>query len=264
MTMIPAPELQVDIFVTNVKYAPKPAPDLQRVPSDNASLAPPAPQFARHGTPKGRPSSTASVDSDYESDAESFVDLSYYTGEFTEQDGELGHQEHVLDLTNFEGDDDTAMPGETQFNQSVKREGKLRRQASQRAANLLNPKKKKRESRSDHYPPTQMPGSSVRLVARDPSEDLASRSSQEEQRATLPSLQTDLAPSTSAAKSPIGRPFSPTSPLSMQSPHSTLAPTPSTSTILAFPDPSNRDPKRSSEVSSLFVLSERMLTRPLS
>ena len=106
--MIPAPELQVDIFVTNVKYAPKPAPDLQRVPSDNASLAPPAPQFARHGTPKGRPSSTASVDSDYESDAESFVDLSYYTGEFSEQDGELGHQEHVLDLTNFEGDDAAA------------------------------------------------------------------------------------------------------------------------------------------------------------
>ena len=142
--MIPAPELQVDIFVTNVKYTPKPPPKLERVPSDNASLAPPTPQFARqgHGPPKGRPSSTASADSDYESDSESFVDLSYYTGEFMEQEGELGHEEHVLDLTNFEGDDDTAMPGETQFNQSVKREGKLRRQASQRAANLLNPKKK--------------------------------------------------------------------------------------------------------------------------
>lgn len=260
--MIPAPELQVDIFVTNVKYTPKPAPDLQRVPSDNTSLAPPVPQFARQGSPKGRPASTASVDSDYESDAESFVDLSYYTGEFTEESGELGHEEHVLDLTNFEGDDDTAMPGESQFNQSVKRAGKLRRQASQRAANLLNPKKKKRESRNDHYPPTQMPGSTVRLVTRDPSEDFASRSSQEERRAGLPTLQTDLAPSTSAAKSPIGRPFSPTSPLSMQSPHSTLVPTPSTSTIFGFPDTSNRDPKRSSEVGSSSVLSQHVLTRP--
>lgn len=265
MAMIPAPELQVDIFVTNVKYAPKPTPALQRIPSDNASLAPPAPQFARHGqtTPRGRPSSTGSADSDYESDLESFVDLSYYTGDFGEQSGELGHEEHVLDLTNFEGDDDTAMPGETQFNQSVKREGKLRRQASQRAADLLNPRKKKRESRNDHYPPTQMPGSTVRLVARDPSEDFASRSSQEAHRAALSHLQTDLAHSPCAAKSPVGRPFSPTS-MPMQSPHSTLVPTPSSSTIYGFSDSPNRDPKRSSEVSGPSGPSERVMTRPLS
>ncbi|KZT67745.1 hypothetical protein DAEQUDRAFT_728741 [Daedalea quercina L-15889] len=253
MTMIPAPELQVDIFVTNVKSNPglKPGPALRRVPSDNDVLAPPAPQFARQAypSPNMRPASVASVDSDYESEPESFVDLSYYTGEFNEQSGELGHEEHVLDLTNFEGDDDTAMPGESQFNQSVKREGKLRRAASQRAANLKSKKKQRRDSRNDYYPPAQAQGSSVRLVGRNLSDDMSTTSLQQQRPDALLPLPTDVDPSTSARSPTPARPFSPTSPLSMQSPHSTLVPNSSTSTLLGLSDSPNPNPKRSSEMS---------------
>ncbi|TFY64032.1 hypothetical protein EVJ58_g2892 [Rhodofomes roseus] len=255
MTMIPAPELQVDIFVTNIKARPKqqPQPALHRVPSDNDVLAPPAPRFARqtHLSPNERPASVASVDSDYESDPESCVDLSYYTGEFHEENGELGHEEHVLDLTNFEGDDDTAMPGETQFNQSVKREGRLRRAASQRAAGLLKSKKKKRDSQNDHYPPMQAQGSSVRLVDRNPSDDMSLNFAQEQRRDTLHPIHTDV-DTLSPAKSPTSAlPYSPISPLSMQSPHSTLVPSSSTSTLQGFSDSPTptHNPKRSSEVS---------------
>ncbi|KAH9926197.1 ferric reductase like transmembrane component-domain-containing protein [Fomitopsis serialis] len=253
MTMIPAPELQVDIFVTNVKAGPKSAPALRRVPSDHDVFAPPAPRFARqtHLSPNERPESVASVDSDYESEMESFVDLSYYTGEFHEENGELGHEEHVLDLTNFEGDDDTAMPGESQFNQSVKREGRLRRAASQRAANLLKSKKKqRRDSRNDHYPPAQAQGSSVRLVDRNPSDDMSSASIQEQRRDALLPIYTDVEPASSSKSPASAHPFFSPSPLSVQSPHSTLVPNSSTSTLPGFSDSPNPNPKRSSEMSA--------------
>jgi len=55
-----------------------------------------------------------------------YVDLSYYTGEFTEN-GELGHEEHRLDLTNFDGDNDDRVRGENTLNRAVKKEGTIRR-----------------------------------------------------------------------------------------------------------------------------------------
>ncbi|KAF9815300.1 hypothetical protein IEO21_04663 [Rhodonia placenta] len=166
MSMIPASELQVDIFVTNVKPSLNRLSDMHYLPDSPDGLAPPVPRFAREERnvlrkKRDRPSSIASID---DSDTDSFVDLSYYTGDFNEG-GELGHEEHVLDLTNFEGDDDTALPGESQFNQTVKREGKLRRAASQSALALLSKGKRKRPV--EHPPmPTQMPPSpsTVRLV----------------------------------------------------------------------------------------------------
>lgn len=55
-----------------------------------------------------------------------YVDLSYYTGGYTEN-GELGHEEHQLDLTNFDGDNDDRVPGESTLSRAVKKEGTMRR-----------------------------------------------------------------------------------------------------------------------------------------
>jgi len=55
-----------------------------------------------------------------------FVDLSYYKGDYNET-GELGHEEHQLDLTNFDGDNDERMPGESSLNRKLKKEGTIRR-----------------------------------------------------------------------------------------------------------------------------------------
>ncbi|KAI0831386.1 hypothetical protein BC628DRAFT_1353480 [Trametes gibbosa] len=134
MDIVHSPELQVDIFVTNVKpvtvpRAP-PAParvtfaPVQTAQEKDAELDPPSPGFAQEVNPR------FSVSSD-DSAGDSDVDLSYYTG-FVHDEGDLGHEEHLLDLTNFEGDDDTEMPGEAQFNLSVKQEGKMRRRRTRR------------------------------------------------------------------------------------------------------------------------------------
>lgn len=136
-------DLQVDIFVTN--YTPSlttlvPTPQIGSPRLDTISespLAPPSPGFVRDAayspyspkTEKGhvQSPSIASVESD-EEDATSDVDLSYYTSEIIEEErGELGHEEHALDFTNFEGDDDSALPGEAILNDAVKMEGRVRR-----------------------------------------------------------------------------------------------------------------------------------------
>ena len=48
-----------------------------------------------------------------------YVDLSYYMGDYA-MDGELGHEEHRLDLTNFDGDNDDRVRGE--YSQSCAQE----------------------------------------------------------------------------------------------------------------------------------------------
>lgn len=134
MDIVPTSELQIDIFVTNVKPVPPPkrAPAPTRIsfvpppkPTEkNVELEPPHPVFVQEASPR---SSISSEDSGEDTD----VDLSYYTGGY-EEEGELGHEEHILDLTNFEGDNDTALPGEAQFNLSVKQEGRARRRNTRR------------------------------------------------------------------------------------------------------------------------------------
>ncbi|KAH9856964.1 hypothetical protein C2E23DRAFT_934159 [Lenzites betulinus] len=133
MDIVPNTELQVDIFVTNVKPAavPRGPPPPARVkfapvqiPKEKGSeLDPPSPKFAQEVNPRFSVSSDDSAESD--------VDLSYYTS-IAPDEGELGHEEDPLDLTNFEGDDDTEMPGEAQFNLSVRQEGRMRRRKTRR------------------------------------------------------------------------------------------------------------------------------------
>lgn len=132
MDLVGPSELQIDIFVTNVRPEANPnhpaSPSrisFPPLPNRTAELEPPRPGFAR-------PESRASFSSDESAEPEdSDLDLSYYT-DMVQDQGELGHEEHVLDLTNWEGDDDTHLPGEAQFHLSIKKEGRWRRVFSRR------------------------------------------------------------------------------------------------------------------------------------
>ncbi|CDO74611.1 hypothetical protein BN946_scf184599.g4 [Trametes cinnabarina] len=109
--------------------------DIVRAPSEgkHQEFERPNPGFAQESRPQSRASTVSSEESGEDSD----VDLSYYIGSYVEEDGELGHEEHVLDLTNFEGDDDSELPGEAQFNMSVRREGRMRRRNTRRMSMAL-------------------------------------------------------------------------------------------------------------------------------
>ncbi|GBE82153.1 hypothetical protein SCP_0405330 [Sparassis crispa] len=139
MAMVPSAELQVEIFVTNVAPAPQSGPAAiasftsQALPMKDDNLTMPIPDFARAlGKQQSR---SASPDDDDGMESDTWVDnmdLSYYSGDYVRDNDELGHEEHVLDLTNFEGDNDTAIPGEHVFSLSIKREGRLRRANTRR------------------------------------------------------------------------------------------------------------------------------------
>src|SRR5260221_10609168 len=127
-SLVPPGSIQLDLFVTN--YNP---PIPQPLESKDAT----------------HPMRSSTLDTSFSSDAptpikvkgitldetdlvdaqmpeDDYVDLSYYTGDYTEN-GELGHEEHRLDLTNFDGDNDDRVRGENTLNRAVKKEGTIRR-----------------------------------------------------------------------------------------------------------------------------------------
>ncbi|KAI0797925.1 hypothetical protein C8Q75DRAFT_708957 [Abortiporus biennis] len=145
MAMVHCPELQVDIFVTNAK--PKLAKQVQLNPpypldaNDSGIFTPPVPQFVQESrmsmksmksARRHSDSSIGSVDSDTSNDSD--VDLSYYAGEFNDAERDVEREDDILDLTNWDGDDDTALPGEAQLNLTVKKEGKKRRSYTRRTS----------------------------------------------------------------------------------------------------------------------------------
>lgn len=69
-----------------------------------------------------------------------YVDLSYYMGDYT-MDGELGHEEHRLDLTNFDGDNDDRVRGESTLNRALKKEGTVRRAITRKKKESGRPKR---------------------------------------------------------------------------------------------------------------------------
>lgn len=156
MAMVPAPGLHIDIFVTN--FTPMRAPRLKADHSypptpttamyydkEQQDLLPPTPGFARGGaqrphSPHTRDESSESLD-DHQDSVEDYVDLSYYTSEQSGHGGYpheqaglgLDHEDHILDLTNFDGDNDEALPGEEALNRSVKKQGTIRRAKTRKA-----------------------------------------------------------------------------------------------------------------------------------
>ncbi len=69
-----------------------------------------------------------------------YVDLSYYMGDYTEN-GELGHEEHQLDLTNFDGDNDDRVRGENTLNRTVRKEGTIRRAITRKRKTMRRSKR---------------------------------------------------------------------------------------------------------------------------
>ncbi|KAG8927518.1 hypothetical protein FRC00_002069 [Tulasnella sp. 408] len=140
--MMPNPNvLQVEIFVTN--FNDKAGQDLQSVYSfgDHSGthmddpLAPPVPRFAREGKLERR-MSASSEDSDGNVSSTSTAELNYPGGgrggsSKSVEDSEDGH---VLDLTNFDGDDDTYAPGEKNLSLKLRKEGRMRRAKSKKVA----------------------------------------------------------------------------------------------------------------------------------
>ncbi|KAG9045189.1 hypothetical protein FS837_006859 [Tulasnella sp. UAMH 9824] len=140
--MMPNPNvLQVEIFVTN--FNDKPGQDLPSVYSfgDHSGthmddpLAPPVPRFAREGKLERR-MSASSEESDGNMSSTSSADLNYPGGgrAGSSKSVEDSDDGHVLDLTNFDGDDDTYAPGEKNLSLKLRKEGRMRRAKSKKVA----------------------------------------------------------------------------------------------------------------------------------
>jgi hypothetical protein len=132
--MVPPSILEVSIFVSNYRIAKPetqgsgsvPAP-MSRSQDESGMLLPPTPYFAREGRRKQQGSTDDDV-SESDVSTASLVDLSYSLPPNVTEDAEdLGHEQHILDLTNFDGDNDAKIPGEAQLSYRVRKEGKLRR-----------------------------------------------------------------------------------------------------------------------------------------
>lgn len=119
--MVPADQLQIDIFVTKAKPAAKPRP-LASEKQDDDDLALPRPGFAVAGAGGGRTSSTDSLasmmsqDHLMEQEAEDLVDT---------------HLEEnyadIIDLTNYEDEEDNDDPNEMMLSDRMQQQGKIRR-----------------------------------------------------------------------------------------------------------------------------------------
>ncbi|OJA10566.1 hypothetical protein AZE42_03146 [Rhizopogon vesiculosus] len=158
LSLVPPSALQIDIFVTKFKpitakepsELPVQIPRRLRFAADPVpfeDLQPPHPSFARGGLSPHPSDSSESLDSQvsYQSD----VDLTYYTGESEDRipsdDVGLAHESHILELTNFDGDNDTTLPGENILSRNVKKEGQHRRAQSRKVATSLAAKKELEE-----------------------------------------------------------------------------------------------------------------------
>ena len=57
-----------------------------------------------------------------------------------EEEGELGHESHILDYTNFDDDDDTPLPGESRLSRTVRKEGHIRRAKTRKVKKAIEAK----------------------------------------------------------------------------------------------------------------------------
>ncbi|KAF5377054.1 hypothetical protein D9757_007741 [Collybiopsis confluens] len=133
IAMISSPGLDVDIFVTNFK-----SPMTRGILSESGN---PQVSTSKHARSNPRSEESAFYDSDGD---DAFVDLSYYTGEFGDEENDIGsiplseRENYTLDLTNFEGDNDESLPGERQLNRKVRKQGKKLRAKSRRLSRIIN------------------------------------------------------------------------------------------------------------------------------
>ncbi len=133
--LVSSESLQLDLFVTN--FNPPPSHALRS--SDPGSLVPSGTPDTSFSLASPEPIEVKGVALDRDDlieaqmPADDYVDLSYYMGDYT-MDGELGHEEHRLDLTNFDGDNDDKVRGESTLNRALKKEGTIRRAITRKKA----------------------------------------------------------------------------------------------------------------------------------
>ena len=150
--LVPQESLQLDLFVTN--FNPPVSHSLR--PGDGGSVTDTPDTSFSLATPASIEVKGVALDKDDLIEAQmpddDYVDLSYYMGDYT-MNGELGHEEHPLDLTNFDGDNDDRVRGESTLNRALRKEGTIRRALT----------RKKKESRRTKRPsglkldPKEMP-----------------------------------------------------------------------------------------------------------
>lgn len=140
--LVPPEKLQFDLFVTT--FNPPPSHGVRS--SDAGSLLPSSTSATSFSsaTPASIEVKGIALDQDDLIDAQmpddDYVDLSYYMGDYT-MDGELGHEEHRLDLTNFDGDNDDRVRGESTLNRALKKEGTVRRAITRKKKDSCRPKR---------------------------------------------------------------------------------------------------------------------------
>jgi hypothetical protein len=140
--LVATESLQLDLFVTN--FNPPPSHALR--PSDAGSLVLSSASDTSFSlaTPASIEVKGVALNQDDLIEAQmpddDYVDLGYYMGDYT-MDGELGHEEHRLDLTNFDGDNDDRVRGENTLNRTLKKEGTVRRAITRKRTESRRPKR---------------------------------------------------------------------------------------------------------------------------
>ena len=140
--LVPPESLQLDLFVTNFNPPPSHAPRS----SDTGSPMPSSISDTSFSsaTPASIEVKGVALDRDDLIEAQmpddDYVDLGYYMGDYT-MVGELGHEEHRLDLTNFDGDNDDRVRGESTLNRALKKEGTVRRALTRKKTESRRPKR---------------------------------------------------------------------------------------------------------------------------
>ncbi|GJJ14283.1 hypothetical protein Clacol_008547 [Clathrus columnatus] len=128
---VPAGTLQVDIYVTNtmsMKAGKRLSPS-KRFTVD--SLHPGHANILGYGNESK--ASIATTDTAYSDVEANFGEVDDIINSY----GELGHEEHVLDMTNYGGEDDTMMPSEREFSRQLQTEGEMRRAETHMRKSML-------------------------------------------------------------------------------------------------------------------------------
>jgi hypothetical protein len=140
--LVPPESLQLDLFVTN--FNPPPSRALRSSYAGSHMPSSTSDASFSSATPASIEVKGVALDQDDLIEAQmpddDYVDLSYYMGDFT-MVGELGHEEHRLDLTNFDGDNDDRVRGESTLNRALKKEGTVRRAITRKKTESRRPKR---------------------------------------------------------------------------------------------------------------------------
>jgi len=125
--------LEIDIFVTNISRSVRQRHGDMKSPPSASQLEPPTPSYV-HGHSNRNSWASVSMQSEDDHNHPSTPTSSLYS---VPEAPDL----HPLDLTNFDGDDDSFMPGEAQLSYQVHKVGHIRRRETQRLSRLPVDKK---------------------------------------------------------------------------------------------------------------------------